>query len=169
MIIKSYKDFAMTNDPVLLKPLFERRHKSVSLDIADYINKQTIKNYAVIFSGHQPLLHTETYIEYKHLENSGMLFEHPTKFVDKNHPVLLKLLSKLKTSTLVFIYSPEFSYLSLDKILSLIDYYKTHTQKQIIVVVSIFNICFNRLGTDIESLEQYLNGKFIDNSIVICS
>jgi hypothetical protein len=122
-----------------------------------------------VFSGGQQLSTAEIYIEYKHIKDLGLPLNKSSLFLDKSNINLLRLtLSKLKLSTLIFLHSPEFSYLTLDEILTSIDYYKTHTKKQIIIVVSIFNICFNRLAIDIESLEKYLNGKFINNDIVIC-
>ena len=160
----------MSSDPILLRPLVERQYKPASAQVVNYIDKQVIKNCAVVFSGGQPLPTAEVYIEYKYLNNVGLSFNKSPIFVDKNNSKLIELtLSKLKLSALVFLHSPEFSYLSLDEILSLINYYKTITKKQIIVAVSIFNISFNRLATDIEYLEKYLGGKFINDSIVICS
>jgi hypothetical protein len=169
-VIQSYKDLEMSTDPVLLRPLVERQYRPVSTEVINYVDTQIIKNCAVVFSGGQVLSTAEAYIEYNYLKNLGLSLDKSSIFVDKNNPKLISLtLSKLKPPTLVFLHSPEFSYLSLDEILTLINYYKTNTKKQIIVAVSIFNICFNRLATDIEYLEKYLKGKFINNSIVICS
>lgn len=169
-VIQSYKDLEMSTDPALLRPLIERQHRSVSTEVIDYINTQIIKNCAVVFSGGQELSTAEVYIEHTYLKNLGLPLNESSIFVDKSNPKLINMtLSKLTPSTLVFLHSPEFFYLSLDEILTLIDYYKTNTKKQIIVAISIFNICFNRLATNIEYLEKYLKGKVINNSIVICS
>lgn len=167
-IIQNFKDMEMSTDPVLIKSLVEKQYQPVSQKIIDYVNNLVIKNCAVVFSGGQQLSTADAYVEYKHIKDLGLPLNQKSLFLDKNNVDLINLtLSKLKVSTLVFLHSPEFSYLTLNEILLLIDYYKTHTNKQIIVAVSIFNICFNRLSTNLEELEKSVGGKFIDNHFVI--
>lgn len=168
-IIKSFSDASMSTDPTLVGAMVVQQYNSVTPQVLEYVNSLVTKNCAVVFSGGQKLPVATAYVEYKHYKDLGLPLDPTSLFVDKNNTQLVKLvLDKLTVSTLVFLHSPEFSYLSLEEITKSIGYYKQHTGKQIIVAVSLFNICFNRLSTNIEYLEKYLNGKLIDKSIVIC-
>ena len=88
MIIKSLNDIEMSSDPILLRPLVERQYKPASAQVVNYIDKQVIKNCAVVFSGGQPLPTAEVYIEYKYLNNVGLSFNKSPIFVDKNNSKL---------------------------------------------------------------------------------
>jgi hypothetical protein len=124
---------------------------------------------AVLFSGGHRLHFDATYIEPKQYQQTSVPWKPRTVFVDPSQQDLLFLvLRKMKTTNLLIINTNIFlRYRHWQSISDDITQFRTMVDRVIVTIPS-QRFDYNRLRYDLPTIAQKLQGRVVDNTIIVC-